>query len=111
MHWSRLAISFMFATTLAVTSSAETPEPPKGYKAIFNGEDLTGWYGWNPHASAKLEGDALEKNLQKQRDEFADHWRVENGELVNDGHGPYATTEADFGDMELRLEYKTVAKG
>jgi hypothetical protein len=35
---------------------------------------------------------------------------VENGELVNAGTGPYATTDEEFGDIELRLEYKTVAK-
>jgi len=35
---------------------------------------------------------------------------VENGELVNAGTGPYATTDVAFGDIELRLEYKTVAK-
>jgi len=36
------------------------------------------------------------------------HWRIENGELVNDGQGKYATTEKDYGDFELLLEYKTV---
>nr|MBP6784393.1 DUF1080 domain-containing protein [Verrucomicrobiales bacterium] len=41
--------------------------------------------------------------------EFANHWRVENGELVNSGTGPYATTEEAFGDFELHIEYKTVA--
>ena len=39
-----------------------------------------------------------------------DHWRAENGELVNDGHGAYATTEKDYGDIELLIDYKTVAK-
>jgi len=38
------------------------------------------------------------------------HWRVENGELVNDGSGRYATTEKDYGDFELLVEYKTVPK-
>ncbi len=36
------------------------------------------------------------------------HWTVENGELVNDGQGAYATTEKDYGDFELLVEYKTV---
>ena len=35
---------------------------------------------------------------------------VEKGELVNDGHGPYATTDEEFGDIELLMEYKTVPK-
>ena len=37
------------------------------------------------------------------------HWYGENGELVNDGFGAYATTEKDYGDFELLVEYKTVA--
>ena len=61
---------------------------PAGFRALFNGKDLSGWYGLNPHSVAKLEGAKREENLQKQRDEFASHWRVENGELVNVGTGP-----------------------
>src|SRR5205807_8770436 len=38
------------------------------------------------------------------------HWRVENGELVNDGKGAYLTTDQEFGDIELLIEYKTVPK-
>ncbi len=89
---------------------AADPEPPKGFRAIFNGQDLTGWYGLNPHSVAKLEGEKKEANLARQRSEFPQHWTVENGELVNDGHGPYATTEEEFGDMEFHVEYKTVPK-
>lgn len=95
-------------STWSIGYAAE-PAPPKGYRALFNGEDLTGWYGLNPHLSAKLTGEQKEENLRKQREEFPSHWRVENGELVNDGHGPYAATEEEFGDMELLIEYKTVA--
>lgn len=88
--------------------AADDPAPPKGFRAIFNGKDLTGWYGLNPHASAKLTGEKKEANHKQQREEFPQHWRVENGELVNNGTGPYATTEEEFGDIELMIEYKTV---
>ncbi|MCX7887779.1 MAG: DUF1080 domain-containing protein [Verrucomicrobiae bacterium] len=91
-------------------SQAAEPTPPKGFRALFNGRDLTGWYGLNPHTVAKLQGEKREAALKKQREEFAKHWRVENGELVNDGTGPYATTEEEFGDIELLIEYKTVPK-
>ncbi|MBI3882463.1 MAG: DUF1080 domain-containing protein [Verrucomicrobia bacterium] len=84
--------------------------PPKSFRALFNGTDLAGWYGWNPHTSAKLKDDKLAANLKQQREDFPNHWRVENGELVNAGTGPYATTDAEFGDIELHIEYKTVAK-
>ena len=38
------------------------------------------------------------------------HWRVEDGVLVNDGKGLYLTTERDYGDFELLVDYRTVAK-
>lgn len=89
---------------------AAEPKPPEGFSAIFNGKDLTGWYGLNPHNGAKLTGEQKEANLKQQRADFPKHWTIENGELVNNGTGPYATTDAEFGDIELRIEYKTVAK-
>ncbi|MCB9951517.1 MAG: DUF1080 domain-containing protein [Planctomycetaceae bacterium] len=101
-----LTSALTFLTSLA---NAAEPEPPKGFRALFNGVDLTGWYGLNPHNGAKLTGEKKEENLKQQRVEFPDHWRIENGELVNDGHGPYATTEEEFGNIELWIEYKTVA--
>lgn len=98
-------------TTLLLASlSAAEPVPPKGFRALFNGKDLTGWYGLNPHSSAKLQGEKKDANLKQQRADFPKHWSVENGELVNVGTGPYATTDAEFGDIEFLLEYKTVAK-
>ena len=89
--------------------SAE-PTPPAGFRAIFNGKDLTGWYGLNPHSVDKLTGEKLDAALKQMRGEFPNHWRVENGELVNDGHGPYATTDAEYGDIEFLIEYTTVPK-
>lgn len=102
--------SFFALLVLAFASatSAADPAPPAGFRALFNGRDLAGWYGLNPHNAAKLQGDKKEANLKQQRDEFSQHWRVEDGELVNAGTGPYATTEEEFGDIELRIEYKTV---
>ena len=110
MRHITLVIAAAYVVAAVSTLNAAEPMPPAGFRAIFNGKDLTGWYGLNPHSVAKLEGEKREAMLKKMRDEFASHWRVENGELVNDGTGPYATTEEEFGDIELRIEYKTVAK-
>ena len=85
-------------------------QAPDGFRALFNGKDLTGWHGLNPHQGLKLTGEKQAADLAKQRADFPQHWRVENGELVNAGTGPYATTDEDFGDLELRIQYKTVAK-
>lgn len=103
---------FLSLTLLAFTNlvSAAEPAAPAGFRAIFNGKDLAGWHGLNPHSVAKLTGEKREAALKKMRNEFASHWHVENGELVNDGTGPYATTDQEYGDIELLIEYKTVAK-
>jgi hypothetical protein len=92
---------------LPLAASAE-PTAPAGFRALFNGNDLSGWYGLNPHAVAKLEGTKRDENLAKQKADFPLHWRVEDGALVNSGTGPYATSGEDFGDIELLIEYKTV---
>ncbi|MEM7011404.1 MAG: family 16 glycoside hydrolase [Verrucomicrobiota bacterium] len=102
-------VSILFVVSLSSFALAE-PTPPEGFRALFNGKDLTGWHGLNPHSVAKLTGEKLDAALDQQRADFAKHWTVENGELVNDGHGPYANTDEDFGDMEFLIEYKTVAK-
>ena len=101
---------FLSLLTLLLASQlhAADPAPPAGFRALFNGKDLSGWYGWNPHTTVKLTGEKLDAAKKQQRAEFAEHWRVDNGELVNSGTGPYATTDEEFGDIELLIDYKTV---
>jgi hypothetical protein len=105
-----LFLSAVLWLAMPAGSHADEPTPPKGFRAIFNGRDLAGWHGLNPHGVEKLTGEKKEANLAQQRADFPKNWTVENGELVNDGHGPYATTDEEFGDIELLLEYKTVPK-
>lgn len=81
-----------------------------GFQPLFNGNDLTGWHGDNPHETVKAKPEDRAAAIEKQQADFKKHWSVEAGELVNDGHGPYATTDREYGDIELELEYKTVAK-
>ncbi len=100
--------SILLIALAASSIHAADPAPPEGFRALFNGKDLAGWYGLNPHSVAKLQGEKKEAALKTMRDEFAQHWKVENGELVNVGTGPYATTDEEFGDIELMIEYKTV---
>ena len=102
----------LLGLAFAGTSSAE-PKPPKGFTTLFNGKNLSGWYGNNPHGragAAKKGEDALKAEAAKQEKDFSEHWTVENEELVNDGHGAYATTDKEYGDVEFHIDYKTVAK-
>ncbi|MBN2293509.1 MAG: PmoA family protein [Pirellulales bacterium] len=101
-------------TVATVTTGREKPAaltPPEGFTMMFNGKDFTGLRALGHFDPAKYRAmsDEDRKKLDaKMMDDFKNHWRVENGELVNDGHGPYATSEKDYGDFELWLEYKTV---
>lgn len=86
---------------------------PPGFVALFNGRDLSGWRGGDTFDHRKLLAmSAADRTAQiaKWTESMRQHWTVEGDELVNDGHGAYATTEQDYGDFELLLEYRTVAK-
>ncbi len=94
-------------------------QPPKGFSQLFNGKDLTGFRGGDTFDHRKLlampEADRAAQ-IAKWTKTLTEvdaktgkpNWHVENGELVNGGNGAYATTEKDYGDFELLLEYKTV---
>lgn len=111
MNRITLLMSYLVAgMILPSTAFTQEPNPPPGFRAIFNGKNLTGWYGLDPHRAANLKAEKKEANLKQQRADFPKHWRIDNGELVNDGTGPYAATDEDFGDIEFRVEYTTVPK-
>ena len=69
---------------------------------------------WTGHFDPrKLRAMSDQERAAKREANMADvqaHWRVENGELVNDGHGVYLTTDREFRDYEFWIDYKTVAK-
>ena len=99
-------------TLLAVMASALFAEaPPAGFTPLFNGKDLIGWHGYNPHSVTKLTGEKKDAMLKKMREEFPQHWSVKDGEILNPGTGAYATTDQDYGDFELVLEYNMAPKG
>jgi hypothetical protein len=89
---------------------AADTQPPNGFTALFNGKDLSGWHGmdFDPYKLAAMPEAERRARLDKWTEDAKKHWRVENGELVNDGHGAYLTTDKDYGDIEFLVEYKTV---
>jgi len=80
-------IPLLIGACADATTAAKVIVPP-GYTPIFNGQDFTGWSGWD-------DGDG--------------HWSVEDGVIVNDGAGEFLTTAREYGDFDLILEYRTVA--
>jgi hypothetical protein len=115
-----LALASAGALLLAPASlAAELNQPPPGFVALFDGKDLKGWRGGDTFDHRKLMAMAPAERaaqIKKWTDSMFEvnpktgkpHWYVENGDLVNDGFGAYATTEKDYGDFELLVEYKTV---
>jgi len=103
----------LVAGSAATQAPAQPPTPPAtaapaGFTALFNGGDLAGWRG-RPHVDPRkeAEGTAEERAARQQgwNADLAAHWKVENGVIVNDGKGVYLTTDRDYGDFELDLEW------
>ncbi len=109
-----LSLTFLLLATTGPTGCvgpAHVAKPPAGFTALFNGQDLTGWRGGDTFDHRKLlamPADQRAAQIAKWTETMKAHWTAQNGELVNDGQGAYATTEKDYGDFELLLEYKTV---
>ncbi len=99
------------------TGSSDSPsgKAPEGFTALFNGKDLTGWHGvqqdLSPYKLAAMPGNEAVVLGKQWMEDIYKHWHVENGEIVNDGHGVYLTTDKDFGDIELLIDYKMFPKG
>lgn len=94
-------------------SAVAAGDPPAGFTALFNGSDLAGWRGgdtYDPRRWTALPGAERAALEAEWTADMRAHWRVEDGELINDGAGKYATTTRDFGDFELLVEYRTVAR-
>jgi len=95
-----IAVSSNVSDAVAQTSDSE-------FTKIFDGKSFDGWHG-RPHIHRDKYAEASEEQKAKWAEELTTHWSIDGDELVNDGHGAYMTTNEEFGDMELKLKYKTV---
>jgi len=93
-----------------ITSAPKNP--PKGFIALFNGRDLTGWKGLlkspfdNPIKRAALTAEQLAEKQAEADKLMHKHWEVENGVLCFDGRGFSLATARDYGDFELYVDWK-----
>ncbi len=102
---SLLGLAAGFAALVAPAAWADSPTP--GFTRIFDGKTTTGWHG-RPHIHPDKFAEATAEQKQAWDDEIAKHWKIEGDELINDGHGAYMTTDKSYGDIELKLKYRTV---
>ncbi|MFZ4764514.1 MAG: family 16 glycoside hydrolase [Roseimicrobium sp.] len=118
--------SLILAVLTALTSAAYSADAPAGFSPLFNGKDLSGWFGWGTKDPRELQAMTPEKLAEYKKtsveggsdakgnpmtDHINAHWKVEGDEIVNDGKGLYLTTEKDYGDFELLVDYKMLPLG
>jgi hypothetical protein len=112
---ARFLVLGLLAASVGTTTADDKRslnEPPEGFTAIFNGKDLSGWRGgnYNPYKLAEMSEEEQAAFWKKGWEDVVQHWTAEDGELVNDGHGVYLTTEKEYANYEFWIDYKTVAK-
>ena len=87
---STLALAILLAAVAA--ASASGPEPPKGFTALFNGKDLSGWHGmphFDPYQLATMPEAKRKKLIDDWTADAKKHWKAECCELINDGSNWY----------------------
>ncbi len=86
---------------------------PKGFKALFNGKDLSGWKGMvgdgNPYKRRAMTPEQLAEGQKKADESAAAHWKVQDGALVFDGKGQNLCTDRPYGDFDFYVDWKIPA--
>jgi hypothetical protein len=107
-------VTLAFANVAPTSHADDPPMPPKGFVSLFNGEDFAGWHGmphFDPRQLAAMSDEAREKQIKEWNDDLAKHWTVKDHVIVNDGNGVYLTTDKEYGDFELLVDYMMFPQG
>lgn len=93
MLTKRIALAaLLLLGSVVVVQGEDKPEKEAGFKPLFNGKDFTGWR----FSGGKDDGAAEAPN-----------WKVKDGVIALSGGGsPYLATDKEYGDFELRLEWR-----
>ncbi len=111
LRWS-LSLSVLLAIGRIPCPLFGVTAPPD-FTPLFNEQNLSGWWGAtteDPRKYLALSPEEFQKKHDASLEDIRQHWRVENGELINDGKGLYLTTDKMYGDFELLVDYRTVPR-
>ena len=113
LHRTLATLLFAIAWAASGCASRGQNHPPPGFIALFDGESLEGWRGAlpNPIEAKRMPADERTAAQAAADAEVAKHWRIEDGELISDGHEPNLATVRDFGDFELWIDWKILPGG
>lgn len=112
--WISAAIVFI-ASSAQAADAFKTPRPesanvpPKGFTALFDGKSLDGWRGMghtDPYEIAKWTPEQRKEKQAAGDEDMRKHWRVEGGEIINDGQGVFLTTNKDYRDFEMTVDWR-----
>lgn len=86
-------------------------QPPEGFEALFNGEDLSGWQGiiddGNPVKKRQMSHMGLIKARVKADSLMREQWHVNNGILSYDGGGYHSLrTIKEYHNFEMYVDWK-----
>ena len=90
-------------------------EAPDGFVSLFNGHDLNAWRGrqqdYSPYEEAKLSRDERAAKQEQWNADLRKHWRVDaaKGEIVNDGQGVYLTTDRNYRNFDMYVDWLMVS--
>jgi hypothetical protein len=96
-RWLGAAALAAALAMLGTTMTAQMPmltaqEKSEGWKLLFDGKSLAGWRGYTSEKPPT-------------------GWRASNGELIRDGEGGDLMTADQYGDFDLRFEWKVTENG
>ncbi len=87
-----LPCSLLGATLHAQAPTLTAAEKAAGWKLLFDGKSLAGWRSYKTETPPT-------------------GWRAENGELIRDGEGGDLMTAEQYGDFEMRFDWKITESG
>lgn len=117
MFRKSFSLASILGVCLFVTGNAQVAsntEAPAGFDSLFNGQNLDGWYASptaDPAKFAALSEEDQQAKIAELEKTTGEAWRVEEGQIINEGKGPYLTTKREFRDFELMIDFKLEAEG
>lgn len=118
IYWNPIVLKHYLAGIQFVLGDLEADATPStlskvGWMPLFNGKDLTGWKGLvgDPKSRAAMSREELAAAQAQADEQMRQHWSVEDGVLVFDGHGSHLCTAKDYADFEMMVDWKIDAGG
>jgi Domain of Unknown Function (DUF1080) len=108
MSVQRTVLALVLTASFAGAAMAQDQNvAPAGFAALFNGRNFDGWTS----GSTVEPGTVTPEQKAKWDADLPKHWRVDDGQLVNDGEEPHLITAKDYGDFELWVDWKLAPHG